>query len=236
MSIRTLKLFLLFTLLLTSCSPSRAYREQPQKGRDDRELAYALELSRRAKIVIDPGHGGKDLGALSVKDPKYQEKTLNLTTAIWLKTFLQQMGYQTIMTRADDFFVPLDLRAAFANSNQAKLFVSVHYNSAPNKKAEGVEVYYYDAETDKERTEQSKKLAKTVLDQIVANTKCKSRGVKHGNLAVIRETKMPAILIEGGFVTNETELNKLQDPNYQKTLAGSIALGIRSFLKPKKRS
>ena len=148
-----------------------------------------------------------------------------------LEAFLRKMGYQTILTRADDFFVPLDLRANFANSNNATVFVSVHYNSAPSKSAEGVEVYYYDnGDINDSRSKESKLLAESVLGHIVKSTECRSRGVKHGNFAVIRETKMPAILVEGGFVTNEKELGKLRDPDYLKTVAGSIAIGVRDYL------
>lgn len=231
MTLKASLLSLVVLVFFTSCSHSTANRNRVEQGRQDRELASVMELARRSKIVIDAGHGGKDLGALSHTNPKYQEKNLNLTTALFLNQFLQRMGYQTILTRGDDYFVPLGLRASFANSNHALLFVSVHYNAAPNTKAEGVEIYYYDSKEDKERTVQSKKLAQTVLDQITANTECKSRGVKHGNLAVIRETTMPAILIEGGFVTNDGELQKLSDPAYLKKIAGSVALGLQKYLK-----
>ena len=232
MNLRISAIYLIIILFVSSCSHSRITDRSKYSG-SDRDIAYARPFPQKPKIVIDPGHGGKDVGAESLKGPKYQEKSLNLTTAMMLNNFLQGMGYQTIMTRGEDFFVPLELRTAFANSNQAVLFVSVHYNSAPNTKAQGVEVYYYQAENNKGRTEQSKKLAKMVLDQVIANTHCKSRGCKAGDLAVVRETKMPAILVEGGFVTNEEELQKIRNPKYQRALAEGIANGIRNFLNGK---
>ena len=210
--------------MVTGCSHPVG-RERPINPRTlSREHA-------RPKIVIDAGHGGKDFGAASKTTPVALEKTLNLNTALMLNTYLQKMGYQTILTRGADFFVPLDLRAAIANSNDAVLFVSVHYNSAPNARAEGVEVYYYDSKDNKKRTEESKILANTVLLQILDATKSKSRGIKHGNFAVIRETSMPAILIEGGFITNENEVLRMRSNAYLKTLAESIAIGIDDFLK-----
>jgi len=225
-------LILVLLILATGCSRPTG-QERISSQQETPEDRLSAMLAKRPKIVIDAGHGGKDHGALSKSTPVYQEKALNLTTALLLNSFLQKMGYQTILTRGEDFFVPLDLRAAIANSNNAALFVSVHYNSAPSTKAEGVEVYYYNSDDNKERTDASKALAGEVLDRIVESTECKSRGVKHGNFAVIRETTMPAILIEGGFVTNQNEILKLRSPGYLKTLAGSIALGINDFLKGK---
>jgi len=182
-------------------------------------------------IVIDAGHGGKDLGAESDKAPKYQEKIYTLTTAKMLESYLKRQGYRTVMTRNDDFFVSLSERAKFANGQHPILFVSVHYNSAPKKQAHGVEVYYYRSDTDKERSSASKKLAQADLDNVIAQTEAKSRGVKHGNFAVIRETNMPAILIEGGFLSNDEELKKIKRGAYQKKIAWGIVQGIEKYLK-----
>lgn len=181
-------------------------------------------------IIIDPGHGGDDLGTQSNSDPKYLEKHLNLATAQQLRTFLNQMGYATSMTRTKDIFISLDKRAQFANDRSPLLFVSVHYNSAPSPDAEGVEVFYYRADKDPERTKQSKALAQSVLAKIIAESKARSRGVKHGNFAVIRQTTMPAILVEGGFLTNDREMERIKDPSYVKKLAWAMAKGVDEYL------
>lgn len=211
--------YFLFLIVVTSCSSPQRLQETTQ-----------VNLQPRQMIVIDPGHGGKDFGAQSSAIHQYQEKSLNLTTALMLSHYLQRMGYQTILTRGEDIYVPLELRAAFANSNYGALFVSIHYNSAPNPKAEGIEVFYYDSKKDPERSQESKQFAATVLQQVIANTGAPSRGVKHGNLAVIRETKMPAILVEGGFMTNNHEFGKLKDVRYLQTIAESVACGIHDYL------
>lgn len=182
-------------------------------------------------IVIDAGHGGEDMGTRSLIPPKYQEKSLNLATALLVKDFLQRMGYLVKMTRSDDTFIPLATRSLIANNYNPKLFLSVHYNAAPSEQAEGIEVYYYQSDDDKSRSVNSKKLADSVLSQVIEKTRAKSRGVKHGNLAVIRETNMPAILIEGGFMTNQSEMEKIKDPAYIKQLAYGIALGVDQYLK-----
>lgn len=228
-------------LFLSGCSKS--IREDrvnpPTKGAmvsDKDKIAMADSLQRQPSvlIIIDPGHGGKDEGTKSLDTPVHLEKNLTLTTAQILNTYLQGFGYKTIMTRRDDLFIPLKERADFANQKNAKLFVSVHYNAAENSKAHGIEVYYYQTADNKERSEKSKALASTVLEHVINNTKAKSRGVKHGNFAVIRETKMPAILVEGGFMTNPEEMQKIKDAAYIKKLAWAIASGIKQYLQVNK--
>lgn len=183
-------------------------------------------------IVIDAGHGGKDQGTHSEKKGShYEEKVLNLHTAKLVDYYLRSFGYNTLMTRKNDTFLELQERVKIANNNPSKLFVSVHYNSAPSEKAEGVEVYYYDAEKNKKRTEQSKALGEIVLKQIVETSHAKSRGVRKGNYVVIRETTMPAILVEGGFLTNKQEREKILKGNYMQQLAFGIAKGIDIYLK-----
>lgn len=180
-------------------------------------------------IVIDPGHGGHDTGTQSISKPRYQEKSLNLVTAQFIKGFLQQLGYQVILTRENDTFISLDKRAQMANELKPSLFVSVHYNSAPSAEANGIEVFYYQSKDKKERVQKSKRLAHSILKHVLTHTKAKSRGVKHANYAVIRETNMPAVLIEGGFVTNEAELQNLKDPIYLKKIAWGVVKGIDEY-------
>jgi len=227
---RVLGSFFALCLLLNLASCAAPKGAPRQEIRSD-EIAYASSVKKAApKIVIDAGHGGKDFGAVSKSANKVQEKNLNLKTALMVDRMLRKLGYETILTRGDDFAVPLDLRANLANSNRATLFVSIHYNAASSVRAEGVEVFYYNDEKDVKRREESKRLANLVLDNITNNVEIKSRGVKKGNLAVIRETKMPAVLIEGGFVTNDKELSKLVTPEFQRRLAFGIVKAIYQFL------
>lgn len=184
-------------------------------------------------IVVDPGHGDHDKGAQSISKPRYLEKSLNLITAKFVRDYLQQLGYLVLMTRETDKFVTLEGRAEMANGCNPALFVSIHYNSAPSAEACGVEVFYYQSAAQKERMVKSKRLASQVLKNILAQTGAKSRGVKAGNFLVIRETTMPAILVEGGFLTNEEELQKLKDPAYLKQLAWGVAKGVDDYLKKK---
>jgi len=224
-------LFLVLTLL-SGCQSSKQPQLMARIPSSKQKMAKVKPfLQKQELIVIDAGHGGEDRGTCSLIPPKYQEKSLNLATAQCLREFLQKMGYQVRMTRSDDTFIPLPMRSLFANNYNPRLFVSVHYNAAPSEFAEGVEVYYYNSDENKKRTSHSKKLADLVLQRIIQKTGAKSRGVKHGNLAVIRETMMPAILVEGGFMTNKEEMEKIKNPVYMKQLSLGIALGIDDYIK-----
>lgn len=199
-------------------------------------LATPPLVMRNQLVILDPGHGGHDVGTQSISKPRYQEKSLNLVTAQFVKSYLQQFGYQVLMTREEDVFISLEKRVQFTNQCHPALFVSLHYNSAPSAEAKGVEVFFYDSKAKKERTGKSKCLAHTLLKHVLKHTKAKSRGVKHGNFLVIRETAVPAVLIEGGFVTNEEELNQLKDPQYLKKLAWGVTCGIHEYLSKNKKS
>jgi len=217
-------LFLLTMGLFSACSSPR-YVEEPE--------LIAMEtpsFNRGAVIVVDAGHGGKDLGTNS-KSPHYEEKLLTLDTAFLVEHYLQKMGFRTVLTRTEDVFIPLKKRSSIANDLNAKVFVSVHYNSAPSKQANGIEVFYYNSEKDRKRANESRALAKNVLDKVIGVTQAKSRGVKHGNLSVVRETDMPAVLIEGGFLTNDAERSMILQHEYMDRLAWAVASGVDNYLK-----
>lgn len=231
---RILSLFAII-FIVSSCS-SRSCQIEPEAP--IMEVPVVIEKPTpspcipRKKIVIDPGHGGDDFGTQTLIKPTYKEKNLNLATAKMLQDYLRQLGYEVLMTRNKDFFISLEKRSQFANAQKSDLFVSVHYNSAPSSKAEGIEIFYYWGDKNKERVQASKNLAETVLKHIIGTTKAKSRGIKNGNLAVLRKTTMPAILIEGGFLTNEEELTKLKNSAYLKAIAWGAAQGIHAYLSP----
>lgn len=183
--------------------------------------------------MIDAGHGGKDPGAKSIVAPYLREKTLTLRTACKVQEFLTRWGYSTYMTRKNDVFIPLLDRVKLAEKHDCELFVSIHYNSTPKPtKARGIEVYYFggkNKEKETPRIAQSKLLAKCVLSRMVPVSSTPSRGIHHGNFCVIRETTMPAVLIEGGFLSNQEEAKKLKSPHYVRFLAWSIAKGIDDY-------
>jgi len=192
-------------------------------------LIPILAFAEKPVIILDPGHGGKDEGARVLS---CLEKQLTLRTSYLTKKHLEELGYKVVMTRARDVFLPLGTRVLRANKRTHSIFVSVHYNSASSPAAKGIEVYYYGKGVQTRRTF-SRQLAGAVLDHIIQETKASSRGVKAGNFQVIRETVMPAILVEAGFITNSEERALLGTHAYLDKLAKGIAFGVDKYVKSK---
>lgn len=211
-------------------SGRRSGQRQPAGGHSFNRPGRASP-NQQFRVIIDAGHGGEDYGTYSNSKPRQHEKYLTLATAFMVRDHLTKMGYQVIMTRTDDTFIELGDRVTFAGRKHGTLFVSLHYNSAPSKQAHGIEVFYYKPSKASNRTQQSNLLAEKILNRTLAATKAKSRGVKHGNFKVIRETGMPSVLVEGGFLTNEAELQKLKNPAYLNRIAKAVALGIDDYVK-----
>jgi N-acetylmuramoyl-L-alanine amidase len=207
-------------LLLFSCS-------RPKQ--QDRFSRTAIRTKKSLPLVIlDPGHGGMNDGTKMCLAPYTKEKTLTLQTAMKVRDLLEQWGYHVKMTRTRDVFIPLAERVSFAQDAKGHLFVSIHFNHAPNKNANGIEIFYYDKNKYAAR---SKQLAESILDTACKRLKAASRGCLPGNYHVLRENStMPAILIEGGFFSNPHEASKLSDPQYVRSLALSIAQGIDTFV------
>ncbi len=169
-------------------------------------------------IVIDPGHGGADLGAA---DSYVYEKHINLDVARRLERSLQEAGFKTIMTRTKDEFIALSERSVIANRARNAIFVSVHFNSSYRTAALGIETFF--------RSSESEKLANFVQKELIKNTKATDRGVKTANFAVLRNTKHPAVLVEGGFVSNKEERSAMCDPLYRQIVADSIARAVVQY-------
>ncbi|MCG1011088.1 N-acetylmuramoyl-L-alanine amidase [Tepidanaerobacter sp. GT38] len=178
-----------------------------------------LPLSNKL-IVIDPGHGGSDPGAIvgSVK-----EKDLNLDIALKLKSLLESNGAKVFMTREDDTFVNLYARAGMANEINADLFISIHHNSATSS-ATGTETLYYP-------DPQKKLLAQALQKAIVSHTGFHNRGiVERPGIVVTRETKMPSALVEVGFLTNSNDLALIVTDEFKQKVAQGILQGIVDYL------
>ncbi|MDF2577381.1 MAG: amiA [Chlamydiales bacterium] len=215
----------LFILNIISCSPSIKSTRQLPVARVSQPTHKKIE---KPLILIDAGHGAHDLGTSS-SDKRHHEKSLNLTTALLVCNHLKHKGFRTTLTRQRDRFITLEGRVMQANRAKASLFVSIHFNSSSNKKAEGIEVFYYPSKHNHSRTQNSKKLADILVKTIKQKTHALNRGVKEASFFVIRNTHMPAVLIEGGFMTNPKEMAKLKNPTYLNLLAIGIAEGISNY-------
>ncbi|MBM7563480.1 N-acetylmuramoyl-L-alanine amidase [Paenibacillus sacheonensis] len=174
------------------------------------------------KVVLDAGHGGKDPGASSVNGRK--EKEFNLAITLKVKALLdKETKIKAYLTRSDDTFVELADRANFANKLPADIFVSFHANIASSATVSGSETYYWRSD--------SLALAKVMHKHLVAGTGLSDRGVRTGNFHVIRETKMPAVLLETGYLSNNGDSLMLYNAAKQDKLALEIVAGIKEYLK-----
>lgn len=199
---------------------------KPAPARPAPRPAPPAAASRRriGRVVIDPGHGGRDPGAIAADGPA--EKTVNLAVARRVARRLAGAGVDVRMTRDDDRFIELNDRADFANRNGCDLFVSIHADSAPRTAAEGCTLYVArGADTDSVA-------AAELLERRMMTVVSNSRGVREANFRVLVRTTCPAVLIETGFLSNAREAALLADANYQKRLADAIALAIVDYLRP----
>lgn len=180
-------------------------------------------------IVIDPGHGGSDPGAISITGR--HEKDLNLSVAKKLKEGLSDLGYNLVMTRDEDTNLGLYERSNLANDIYADLFISIHGNSLAkeNDLIRGIEVYYWPANKSQIKIEDQYPFAKSIHDELIKATGATSRGIKTNPYVVIRETRMPAVLIESGFLSNPEEESLLYTEDYQNKLSEGILKGIESY-------
>jgi N-acetylmuramoyl-L-alanine amidase len=169
-------------------------------------------------VVIDAGHGGRDAGAAW---GKVYEKHLALDTAVRLERQLKRLGYQTVMTRTNDYFVTLPQRVAIANQYKDAIFVSVHFNHTWREGASGQETFYF--------TSEGQRLAAHVQRGMVQRTETVDRDAKFARFFVLRNAKIPAILVEGGFVSNERERERMRSGEFREALARGVAEGIERY-------
>lgn len=182
------------------------------------------------KIFVDAGHGGTDPGAVG---NGVIEQYVNLSVAVQLAELLEQGGYEVMLYRSTptENVLPgksadLTNRARMANNWGADYFVSIHTNSSPNPAANGFEVYVYRLRT------RAQALAESIVRSFVSRLGSKDNGVRQANFAVLRQTRMPAVLVELGYLSNPTEALNLNSPAWQTAAAQAIYNGIYNYVKP----
>ncbi|MBD2154628.1 MULTISPECIES: S-layer homology domain-containing protein [unclassified Leptolyngbya] len=175
-------------------------------------------------IVIDPGHGGTDTGSIGLN--YLLEKNVNLAIALETARILQEFKFRVLLTRKDDRVLALEERVAIAEQAKADLFISIHANSAGSDHPEvnGTETYHYPNSTE------GAELAQSIHNNITQAIETTNRGVKTANFLVLRQTTMPAVLVETGFVTGAADAPRLANPTFQNTVARAIAVGAFQFL------
>ena len=196
-----------------------------------------------AVVVLDPGHGGQDSGAMCAG---VLEKDLALDVARRIDRLLDSEGIATLMTRLGDTYVSLTDRAAFANRISNCIFVSIHFNEDNKPVASGVETYYASHQIttassvgswlpflwrplSRSPNPESQTLAGFIQEALVARTRAINRGTQPGQFFVIANVTSPAVLIEGGFLTNKEDISKLVSEDYRDQIAAAVADGILRY-------
>ena len=203
------------------------------------------DVGKVQTVVLDPGHGGHDKGQVS----RYgAEKDFALDVARKLRPILQAKGLRVIMTREGDYFVPLEVRAKIANAARNSIFVSIHFNATnddPN--ATGFEIFSFtprgapstsdgtaaassvNVQPGSSVDAQSLALSACIYHSVLGHLREYDRGIKRARFAVLRLTKVPAVLIEGGFLTERGESKLISNKDWRAKLAGAIGIGIESY-------
>lgn len=172
-------------------------------------------------VVIDPGHGGPDPGAIGIGGLRETDAVLAISKQV--ATLLERQGVRVVLTRQDERDLDLQPRVDIADRVNATIFVSIHANSfdANRSDVNGLETYYYDS---------GYNLAKTIHQSIMETTDMRDRGVKQANFYVMKYSSMPAVLVEVGFVTGRDDARRLSDANGRSQLANAIAQGVLRYL------
>lgn len=207
-------------------------------------LLYQSKHANRIKtIALDAGHGGTDNGTHS-KFNNITEKTLSLDMCSRVSKILNAKGYRIVLTRPNDKKVELTKRTTIANAANADVFVSIHFNSAQNQHASGIESFILTPphmHSNFTSAVPVSTLTGNKYDQLnllfgyllqkscISAVSCKDRGVKYNRFVVLKELKCPGALIECGFLSNRTESNKIASAEYREKLAQAIANAIISF-------
>ena len=220
------------------------------RGDYDRTLAPLLwtpppEARRPRRILIDPGHGGKDPGKQS-KELRMDEKYLTLDTANRLAALLAGAGYEVHLTRTKDVFIELEDRAKRAAALKADLFISLHYNAAAATAASGVETYCLTPAGQFSTNDPGNRgstgalpgnrhdalnirAAYQVQRALVTRLDARDRGVRRARFSMLKDLSCPGILVEGGFMSNRSEMLRLSQESHRQKLAAAIAEGVAAY-------
>jgi N-acetylmuramoyl-L-alanine amidase len=217
--------------------------QEKQSIRIQSKATRPTPLKPFAVVVLDPGHGGQDSGAIC---GGVMEKDLTLDLARRVDRLLDAEGIGTLMTRMGDTYVSLADRAAFGNRLRDSIFVSIHFNEDNKPVASGVETYYAVHQITSASVvaswlpflsrppfnspnPESQSLAGFIQEALVARTRSLDRGTQAKQFFVIANVTSPAVLIEGGFLTNKEDVLKLASEDYRNQLAAAVAGGILRY-------
>lgn len=200
-----------------------------------------VQAGQLPTVVIDPGHGGNDEGARS---HGLVEKQMTLDVALRVERMLRSLNFPTVLTRRDDHYVSLADRVAVANKIDNSIFLSIHFNQSRDRSGNGVETFYADQKipTDLDWTwigffsrsqppviDNGEALAGFIQTSLAIKLNGLNRGIKSRSLYVVRHTRCPAVLVEGGFISNMFEAQLLTNSDYLDRMAAAMVEGILSY-------
>lgn len=173
-------------------------------------------------IVLDPGHGGSDSGALSTGGKEEKDYTLQLAKKV--QSSLEATGARVLMTRTDDQIVYLSKIPLVGENANANAEISFHFDSSPDANtASGFTAYYYHKDNG------SDVLAKYINDAMAPKMPLENRGVEYANYLVLRDNKIPAILLENGYINDDHDFSYIKKSSYQETIAKQITIGLNNY-------
>lgn len=173
------------------------------------------------RVTIDAGHGGHDPGAIGFKGT--HEKDVTLQMALRLRKLMQDSGMQVEMTRTKDMQIHLRPRVEVGDAFDSDVFISIHANHVGDPRVTGIETYYF--------TPKSLPLARAVHRKLVTQLKRPDRGIRRNNFVVVKYNKMPAVLVEVGYLSNPTEERLLNNARYQQRAAEAILAGVQEYFR-----
>lgn len=199
------------------------------------ENAMVANEQTKQVIIIDPGHGGADPGKVGVNNAL--EKDINLSISFKLKTYLEQCGFEVILTRTDDNGLyslednnkkraDMKKRVSIINETNPVMTLSIHQNSFPQASSKGAQVFYH------VKSPEGKRLAETIQEQLkqVINDGNKRLAKSNDSYYMLKNTSCPTVIVECGFLSNPTEADLLLEDSYQEKLAYGITEGVKAYL------
>jgi N-acetylmuramoyl-L-alanine amidase len=238
-------------LLLLVSVPLTAKAPAQDVSLSHNRLAYKV-------VVLDPGHGGHDSGA--VGPSALAEKDVTLVLAKKIRDALGA-DYTVYVTRNADYWIDIEKRTALANHHRADVFVSLHTSGSLHHKAQGMVIFYYGSEMGQglppepvehvgeggkslhpwdhiqlRHTIESERLANLVHNELLAGLNPMDRGIHRAPCLVLRGADMPAVLVEVGYVSHPAQEKELGDPSFMSTVAEAIGIGIREFFGPSEQN
>lgn len=192
---------------------------------------FNMPISKKV-VVIDAGHGGWDPGKVGNNDTL--EKNINLAVALKLQAYLEQGGSVVLMTRIEDEALgtkkmsDMKNRKELANLSKADIIISIHQNSYPSQNVKGAQAFYY------ADSEKSKLLAEAIQAELISflDVKNKREAKPNSDYYILKQTDIPSVIVECGFLSSDIERNLLTDDEYQEKIAWSIYMGIIKFFEP----